>query len=301
MTGQVIAVKPTLKAADGSVIASFDPVKLNTPLQIKFNQFQQGIFDGASDTELLEIVRTALKDQENTAAVELETTIQIGGEKFNAGNVWTILIKKADSCATCQPVAAAPSPNTAAAASPTAPPAGGLFSDAGLVLTESVAEESLPQPTAAAPTAPATPTAAPQPTPAPPITPSVVASPTIGGAAIVANPQSAGSVTTITQGVPVFGQPVPVPVLVPALPAPPVQQAPAPQRHPCPCKSLRFALPGQEGSEAVPGDDLSWSPSVQSLGKMLGWRTTDAVAAPRFLDPELVPAGYVRPMPPVGE
>ena len=298
VTGDVIAVTPTLKAADGSVIASFDPVKLSTPLKVKFNQFQQGVFDGASDAELLQIVRTALKDRPNVAAVELATTIQIGGEKFSAGNVWTILIKTAESCATCQPASAAPSPkNRAGFDAPGQPttPAGALFSVQGPELTETALAESLPQPSAVPETAPTTPTTSPQPTPAPPVT-TIVVSPTIGGASVVANPQATSNTTTVMQGVPVFGQPVPVPVLVPALPSQPVQQAPALQRHPCPCKSLRFAVPGEAPVEGVPGEELGSIP-MQSLRRMLGWSEPVLHEAPGFLDPELMPAGYLRPLP----
>ncbi|MBL9084528.1 MAG: hypothetical protein JNK76_22185, partial [Planctomycetales bacterium] len=116
---------------------------------------------------------------------------------------------------------------------------------------------------------------------------------------VVDLPQSPGTVTTIMQGIPVTGQPVPVPVLVPALPAPVQPVTPAPQRHPCPCKSLRFAVPGCESSEAFPGDDLSAAPPLRNLRRMLGWEPSHRGGEPQFLDPQLLPAAFIQPLPKV--
>ena len=141
--------------------------------------------------------------------------------------------------------------------------------------------------------------AAGQPTPTPQQVPVFGPPVASGGTTFIAVPQLPGTTTTTTIGtpigVPVIGQPVPVPVLVPSLPAPPAPAA-LPKRQPCPCKALRFAVPGEAPFEGVPGEELGSIP-VQSLKRMLGWSEPVLHDAPGFLDPDLMPAGYMRPLP----
>ena len=296
VAGQVTAVALTLKAADGSAIIAFDPQKLTTPLKLKFNQFQQGVFDGADESELLAIIKAALENRPTTALVEIRTTVQIGGKQFAADNAWSIAVSAIDSCDRCGPTVVDPSAvngvpqpdRSATIAREVTYSHNSSQLAAAPVLVEATPAEVLPQQSA---------TAA-QPTPAPQQVPVLAPPVAFGGTTVIAVPQFPGTTTTtvgVPMSVPVTGQPVPVPVLVPALPAPPTPAA-LPKHHPCPCKALRFAVPGEAPVEGVPGEELGSIP-MQSLKRMLGWSEPVLHGAPGFLDPDLMPAGYMRPLP----
>jgi hypothetical protein len=298
----ILAASLTLIPVDSTGKQLSDGKVLSSPLVFSVDSHEQGSFTNLKDADWNEAIARVLDNQPTATAIVVRALA--GLPRPNKTFDKEIIIKVKLTQGPCTgPGAPPPAPHVPAtpqkaAAMPwmqATPAALAQPNDVGPVLDDAVPAEALTQPIAID----QPPLNSTRPTELPVISGVRQFFPTT----VVGLPQSSDAATTtiITglPGIPVTGQPVPVPVLVPALPAPAQPVTPAPQRHPCPCKSLRFAVPGCESSEAFPGDDLSAAPPLRNLRRMLGWEPSHRGGEPRFLDPELLPAAYMQPLPQV--
>lgn len=294
----ILAASLTLIPVDATGKQLSDGKVLSSPLVFSVDSHEQGSFTNLRDADWNEAIARVLDNQPTAAAIVVRALA--GLPRPNKTFDKELIIKVRLTQGPCTgPGAPAPAPHVPATPQKAAtmpwmqatPAALTQPNDIRPVLDDALPAEALTQPIAID---------------QPPLNSTMPTElPVTAGVrqffptTVVDLPQSPGTVTTIMQGIPVTGQPVPVPVLVPALPAPVQPVTPAPQRHPCPCKSLRFAVPGCESSEAFPGDDLSAAPPLRNLRRMLGWEPSHRGGEPQFLDPQLLPAAFIQPLPKV--